>query len=66
MKYVLDAVQDRRPVGTFCDADDALQAQEIGAAMLRERLEKQRERHGPDRLIAHERIGRDLGLVPAV
>ena len=32
--------------------------------MLGQRLEQQRQRHRPDRLLAHERIGRDVDLMP--
>src|SRR5262249_13629979 len=40
VKDMLDAVDHRRPVRALCNVHDALQAQEIGAAMLRERFEK--------------------------
>jgi hypothetical protein len=42
MKDVLNTVDDRRSVGAFQDVHDALESQEIGAAMLRERLKKER------------------------
>src|SRR5262245_23091385 len=40
VKHVLDAVDHRRPVGALRHIHDALEAQEIGAAMLGERFEK--------------------------
>ena len=43
---VLDAVDDGRTVGALGDVDDALQAQEVAAAMLGERLQQQREGDG--------------------
>jgi hypothetical protein len=64
MKDVLDAVDDRRLLGAFQDVHDAFESQEIGAAMLGKRLEKERQRHRPDRLSAQDRIGIDV--VPAM
>ena len=63
MKDVLNAVDDRRLVGTFQNIDDALEPQEIGPAMLRESLKKERERHSLDRLLAQDRIGIHVMLV---
>ena len=60
MKHVLHAVDDRRLVGAFQNVDDALESQEIAAAMLGKRLEKERQRHRPDRLLAQNRIGVDV------
>ena len=40
VKDVLDAVDHRRPVGALRNVHDALEAQQIGAAMLGERFEK--------------------------
>jgi hypothetical protein len=40
VKDVLDAVDHRWPVGALRNVHDALEAQEIGAAMLGERFEK--------------------------
>src|SRR5258708_32792602 len=59
MKDVLDAVDDRGPVGAFENVHDAFEPEKIGAAMLAERLKKQRQRHRPDRIVTHDRIGVD-------
>ena len=40
VKDVLDAVDHRRPVGALRNVHDALEPQQIGAAMLGERFEK--------------------------
>src|SRR5947199_4724721 len=66
MKDVLNAVQDCWPVRALRNSYDAFQAQQIGAAMLGERFQKQHQRHRTHRLLAHERIGRDLGVMPVV
>ena len=42
MKDVLNAVNDRRFVWAFQDVHDAFESQQIGAAMLRESLKKER------------------------
>ena len=34
--------------------------------MLGERFEKERQRHGPDRFLAHDRIGFDVGIMASV
>ena len=60
MKDVLDAMDARRLIGAFQDVHDAFESQEIGAAMLGKRLEKERQRHRPDRLLAQDRIGIDV------
>src|SRR4051794_32498852 len=39
---VLDAVDDGGPVGALGDVDDALQAQQVAAAVLGQRLQQQR------------------------
>ena len=57
---MLDAVDDRRPVGTFKNIHDPFESQEIGAAMLGKRLKQQRQRHGADRLLSDDRMGIDV------
>src|SRR5258706_7445414 len=59
MKDMLDAVDDRGPVRAFENVHDAFEREKIGAAMLAERLKKQRQRHRPDRIVTHDRIGVD-------
>src|SRR2546427_1090438 len=59
MKDVLDAMDDRWPVGAFENVHNAFESEKIGAAMLAERLKKQRQRHRPDRIVTHDRIGVD-------
>ncbi len=60
MKDVLNAVDDRGLVRAFQDVHDAFEPEEIGAAMFGNRLEKKRQRHRPDRIPAHDRIGVDV------
>ena len=60
MKDVLHSVDDCRLVGALQNVDDAFESQEIAAAMLGKRLEKERQRHRPDRLSAQDRIGVDV------
>ena len=54
MEDVLHAVDHGRPVGALGDVDDALQAQEIAAAVLGQRLQQQRQGDGVHRLLAQD------------
>src|SRR4051812_35153921 len=63
VKDMLDAVNHRWPVRALRNIHDALEAQEIGPAMLGECFEKQRQRDGPDRLGAHDGTGFDAGVM---
>src|SRR5215467_2950259 len=66
MKDMLDAVDNRRAVRAFQNVHDAFESQESGSAMFGERLKKQRQRHGPDRLLAHDRVGVDSMMLGPV
>ena len=66
MEDVLHAVDHRRPVGALGDVDDALQAQEIGAAVLGQGLQQQRQRDSADRLLAQDGEAGDAGVVGGV
>src|SRR6516225_6929088 len=57
MKHVLDAVNDGGPLRAFQDVHNALETEEIGATVLRDRFEKKRQRHRPQWLAAHQGIG---------
>ena len=63
MKDMLDAMNHRRPIGAFKNVHNTLEAENIVAAVLGERLEKERQRHGPDRFLAHDRVGFDVSIV---
>ena len=62
VKDVLHAVDHGRPVRAFQNVHDAFEAEDVVAAVLGERFEKQRQRRGPDRFLAQDRIGFDLGM----
>src|SRR6185295_7407760 len=66
MKDMLDAMDHRRPTGAFENVYDALKAEDIGAAVLGERFEKERQRHSPDRFPAHDRISLDVGIMASM
>ena len=66
MKDMLDAMDHRRPIGAFKNVHDALETEDIVAAVLGERFEKERQRHSPDRLPAYDRIGLDVGIMARV
>ena len=66
MKDMLDAMDHRRPIGAFKNVHNALETEDIAAAVLGERFEKERQRHGPDRFLAHDRIGLDVGIMASV
>ena len=51
MKDMLDAMDHRRPIGAFKNVHDALETEDIGAAVLGERFEKERQRHSLDRFV---------------
>ena len=57
---MLDTVDDCRSVGTFQNIHDPLEAQEVAAAMLGERLKQEGQRYGTDRLFAQDCIGIDV------
>ena len=57
MKDMLNAVDHRRPIGTFENVHDAFEPKDLIPAVFGERLEKQRQRNSLDRLIAHDRVG---------
>ena len=60
---MLDAVDHCRLIRAFEDVHDAFQAQEIAAAMLGERFKKERQRHGPNGFVAHDRESIDIVAV---
>ena len=66
MKDVLQAVDYGRTLRTFDDINDALQTEQVGAAVLRQGFEKERQRNGLDRRGAHDRVGFDFGIVVVV
>ena len=66
MKDVLDTVNHRRPIGTLDDIHNTLETKEIGTAVLGERFQEERQRRSPNRLLAHERIGLDVGIMASV
>jgi hypothetical protein len=63
MKHVLDAVNDGGPFRAFQDVHDALETEEIGTAVLRNSFEKERQRHCPQGLKAHQGIGLNSMMV---
>ena len=63
MIHVLHAVNHCRAVRLFRDVDDSFHAQQIGAAVLRQRGEQQRQRHGAQRLLTHHAKTRDVVLM---
>ena len=66
MKDMLDAVDHRRPIGAFYQVHNTLEAQEISAAVLGKRFEKECQSDGPDRLPPHDRVSFDVGVMPGV
>ena len=60
---VLHAVDDRRALRFFDDIDETFHAQQIGAAVFRERRKQQRQRDGMQRLVAHDAKARDVILM---
>src|SRR5262245_63844996 len=66
MKDMLDTVDHRRPIGALYKIHNTLEAQEISAAVLSKRFEKECESDGPDRLPAHDCVGFDVGVMPGV
>ena len=66
MKDMLDAMDHRRPIGAFKNVHDAFETEDIGAAVLGERFEKERQRHSLDRFAAHDRVGFDVGIMAGV
>ena len=50
---------DGRLIGAFQNVHEAFESQEVSAAMLAERLKKQRQRHRPDWFLTHDRVGVD-------
>ena len=63
VKDMLDAMDHRRPIGALKNVHDALETEDIAAAVLGERFEKERQRHGVDRFAAHDRIGLDVAIM---
>src|SRR4051794_40561610 len=61
MKDMLDAMDHRR-LWAFENVHDALEPEDIVSAVLGERLEKQRQCHGPDRFLPKERIAVDAAV----
>ena len=59
MKHVLHAVDDGGPLRAFQDVHDAFETEELGTAMLCERFEKKRQRHGAQGFAAQESVGLD-------
>ena len=57
MEHVLDAVDDRRMVGVLADLDEALEAKQVGAAMVGEGLEKEGQGHRGDGRVAEQDEG---------
>ena len=66
MKDMLDAVDHRGPIGALENVHDALETENILAAVLGERFEEKRERDGPDRLFAHDRVSLNVGIMPRI
>src|SRR5262245_51944287 len=66
MKDMLDTVDHRRPIGALYKIHNTLEAQEISAAVLSKRFEKECESDGPDRLPAHDCVGFDVGVMLGV
>ena len=66
VKNVLYPVDDGGLLRTLGDVHNALEAQQIRAAMLGQCFEKERQRDGLDRLDAHNRKGLDLGIMVTV
>ena len=66
MHHVLDPMDHQGTVRFLGDLHNALEAQDIGTAMLGERFEKEREHHSLDRFPAHDRIGFDLGIMASM
>jgi len=66
MKDMLDAMDHRRPIGALYKVHNTLEAQEISAAVLGKRFEKEGQSDGPNRLPAHDRVGFDVGVMPGV
>src|SRR5438874_1493821 len=62
MEHVLHAMDHRRPPGTLDDVDQALQPQQLGAAMLGSDLEEEAERHRMQRLLAAQAEGVDAAV----
>ena len=59
----LYAVDHGRPLRALGNIHDALQPQQIPAAMFGQRFKKERQRNGLDRLRAHNRICLDLRIM---
>src|SRR5262245_24282210 len=66
MKDMLDAVDHRRPIGALYEVHNTLEAEEISAAVLGKRFEKEAQSDGPNRLPAHDRVGFDVGVMSGV
>src|SRR5262245_14529906 len=55
IKHVLDPVDHGRAIGAFGNLHQALEAQQVAAAVLGQRLEEQRQTDRPDRRFPHQR-----------
>ena len=60
---MLDTVDHRWPLRAFCNVNDALEPQEIGATMFGKCFEKERENDSRDGVRTHDCIGLDLGIM---
>src|SRR5262245_7011003 len=66
MKDMLDAVDHRRPIGALYKIHNTLETQEISAAVLGKRFEKESQSDGPNRLPAYDCVGFDVVVMPGV